>query len=132
MEDGIYTMRLAEVSAATGDKGPYWIWKFQVPEDTEEEHAKRYKKWNQWLNTSLSEASAWRLKDVFAAFGVSTDTDTDELIGARVRVQIGSGVIGKGKRAGEPKNEVEKVLPLDPAGAGAGKGSGSKGDKPLF
>lgn len=108
MDDGIYEMLLKDVEVQDGPKGPYWKWTFKVPED-----APRYKGWQQWLNTSLSEAAVWKLKEVFDAFGAPTDTDTDELIGKRVRVVVGSRTIQKGKRAGEQGNQVEEVLALD-------------------
>jgi hypothetical protein len=114
MEEGIYEMYLKQVDdqkdgkPLMGEKGPYWNWTFVVPEDAE-----RYKNWNQWLITSLSESAAFKLKEVFAAFGVSPDTDTDELIGKRVRVEVGVRTIQKGARAGEVANQVKTVYPLD-------------------
>ncbi len=116
MDEGIYEMILTQVEAASGPKGTYWKWEFTVPED-----APKFGKWKQWLNTSLSEASAWRLKDVFAAFGETPDVDTDDLIGRRVRVEVGVNTIQSGSRTGEPGNNVKKVLPLE-----GGSDSGSE------
>lgn len=119
MEEGIYEMMLVSVEEKPGtDKGPYWNWTFQVPED-----AAKYPKWRQWLITSLSEASAWRLKEVFKAFGVEPDTDTDELIGQRVRVQVGVRTIQGGARTGEIGNQVKKVMPLDESDTDSGGGN---------
>lgn len=118
MDEGIYEMILTKVETASGDKGTYWKWTFKVPED-----APKYPKWNQWLNTSLSEASAWRLKEVFKAFGVTPDTDTDDLIGQRVRVEVGTTIIQKGPRTGEAGNQVKKVLPLSGDGNSAAEGT---------
>lgn len=114
MEEGIYEMFLVSVKdqengkPLTGENGPYWKWEFQVPEDAE-----RYKNWHQWMNTSLSEAAAWKLKETFAAFGASTATDTEDLIGMRVRVEVGVRTIQKGARTGEPANQIRKLYPLE-------------------
>ncbi len=113
MDEGIYEMTLTKVEVATGPKGTYWKWEFTVPED-----APKFGKWKQWLNTSLSEAAAWRLKEVFEAFGTTPDADTDDLIGQSVRVEVGVNTIQSGPRTGEPGNNIKKVLPLDGATAG--------------
>ncbi len=141
MEENIYEMILTEVTATNkegeplvGPNGPYWNWTFTVPED-----APRYAKWNQWLITSLSDKAAWKLKETFEAFGATPDTDTDELIGKRVRVEVGVRTIQKGERKGELANQVKSVLPLDgdvasavaTAGKAASKGN-TKDDEPLY
>lgn len=126
MDEGVYEMTLIEVQARPGEKGPYWSWTFKMPED-----APRYGKWQQWLNTSLSEASAWKLKEVFDAFGVPTDTDTDELIGRKVRIKVVQTTAKTGKRAGELVNQVAEVLPLENPG-GEGGSSAKTGGKNLF
>lgn len=138
MEEGLYEMVLTEVTATgkdgkplSGPAGPYWKWEFTVPED-----APRYPKWKQWVNTSLSEQAAWKLKEVFEAFGRTPDTDTDELIGQRVRVEVGTRTIQQGERTGEVANQVRSVLPLDPSASATPAGSKDKGkskaDKALY
>lgn len=117
MDEGIYVMTLLEVEAKEGPNGPYWNWTFVVPEDAE-----KYPKWRQWLVTSLSEKSAWRLKETFAAFGETPDVDTDDLIGRQVRAQIGQHTIQKGARAGEVGNNIKKLMPLDESGETGGSG----------
>lgn len=130
MEAGIYEMELVSVKDSKdgkpleGPAGPYWVWDFQVPEDAE-----RYKNWHQWVNTSLSEKAAFKLKEIFAAFGVSPNTDTDDLIGMRVRVDVGTRTIQSGPRIGEEANTVKAVYPLEDAPAatnGSAKPTGTK------
>lgn len=131
MEDGVYVMALIEVNDSKegeplmGPKGPYWNWTFKVPEDAE-----RYKGWQQWLTTSLSEAAAFKLKEVFEAFGVSPDTDTDTLIGELVRIEVGTRVIQSGPRMGDSVNHVKGVYPLDPNAPKATASATKAGDKP--
>lgn len=114
MEDGVYVMALIEVAdqkngePLVGPKGPYWNWVFKVPEDAE-----RYKGWQQWLTVSLSEAAAFKRKEVFDAFGVPASTNTDTLIGMLVRVEVGTRVIQQGTRMGDSVNFVKAVYPLD-------------------
>lgn len=131
MEDGIYIMRLVKVEANSAKN--YWKWTFKVPEDTTQEEAKRYKNWNQWVYTSLSDDAAWKMRETFEAFGKATDTDTDELLGGLVRAQVKRGTIQDGDRAGEPTAKIVKLMPLDPAAAASASNGGKvKQDKPLF
>lgn len=138
IEDGTYKMVLESVEATGNDKkplvgtaGPYWKWTFVFPE------GERYAKRKQWVNTSLSADSAWKMKEHFDAFGVSADTDTDELIGKACLVEIGSRTITQSKdpsKIGDVVNTVKKVLPLDGAVTGtAGKAKvDTKAKKDLF
>lgn len=132
--DGIYVAQLMEdVDVREGDKGTYWRWVFQVPTEHEGDELE-YSGRRFWLNTSLSEAAFFRLKEVFAAFGVPTNTDTDELVGRKVKLLIGSTIIQRGQRKGEPSNEIQKVLPLDHevAATSADSGKGGSSEEPLF
>lgn len=109
VEEGIYTLQLAEdVDVKEGAKGPYWRWTFVVPEDAEQYAGRKF-----FTNTSLSEAAFFKLKETFSAFGVPTDTDTEDLVGQRVKAHITIRTIQGGSRAGEPGNEIAKLLPLD-------------------
>lgn len=137
--EGVYILQLMDdVEVKEGAKGPYWRWTFEVPkehEGAELEHSGR----RFWTNTSLSEAAYFKLQETFRAFGVPTDTDTEELVGRRVKAVIVMRTIQQGARKGELSNEIEKLLPLDsdeavgaveavPAAAGAG----AKSEEPLF
>ncbi len=132
LDPGIYVVQLHDdVEVKEGDKGPYWRWTFQIPAD-QPNAGRRF-----WTNTSLSEAAFFKLKEIFAAFGVSTATDTAELVGRKIRVQVKHSVVQKGARTGEITNEIEKCLPLDgPTGvdetAKAAAESAKKDDAPLF
>jgi hypothetical protein len=110
LPDGIYRAMLVSVTAKDGKpppqgKGPYWSWEFKVTE--EGAPARRL-----WLNTSLSDEAAWKMKEAFDAFGVPADTHTDELEGEEARLVVGSRTIATGPRRGEPDNQIEQVLPL--------------------
>lgn len=110
--EGIYTVELKSVETKEGreSKKPYWLWTFEVPEDADEHPGKRF-----WLNTSLSENALWKLNEVFTAFGVEPDTDTDTLVGEKVRIVVSQRPIGAGPKMGEITNQVENVLPEDEA-----------------
>jgi len=101
LEPGWYLCRLLSVEVQEGTKAPYWGWKF---EDVVGE---------QWLweNTSLSEKAIGRLGKVFEAFEVPPDTDTDELIGELVNIEVGIETAAKGKRAGQLVNVVKGLAP---------------------
>ena len=136
--EGVYVLQLMEdVDVRDGKKAPYWRWTFEIPEG-EEFAGRRF-----WTNTSLSEAAYFKLKETFSAFGVPTDTDTEELVGKRVKAVILQRTIQGGNRSGEIGNEIDKLMPLDsdvqvgpsataaPA-ADSGAKSTDKDDEPLF
>lgn len=106
LPEGTYTVRLTDVEARQSAKGnPNWSWTYEVVDG-------EFKGRRLWDNTSLVEAAHWRLKQVFDAYGVPADTDTDELVGQRVRLVVSQRVIPVGQRAGEVGNQVDRVLPL--------------------
>jgi hypothetical protein len=107
LDPGIYRLTLIEVEVKEGKKGPYWSWRFDVTEG-EPNAGRRF-----YENTSLSEAAFFRLKSVFAAFGVPTGTDTEELIGRQLRGVVGHETIGDGPKMGELRNSLDQLLPKD-------------------
>jgi hypothetical protein len=117
LPEGVYQVALKGVDIKEGQKGPYWVWEFEIPAGSD--HAGR----RFWLNTSLSEAALWKLNETFAAFGATTDTDTDELIGKVVKAVVVQRTIQAGARAGEVTNQIDQVLPsatgASPAAAAA-------------
>jgi len=133
IDEGIYRAVLeGEVEVKDGANGIYWRWVFKL---TDEGFTSR----KMFLNTSLSEAARWRLNEVFKAFGVPADTDTDELIGKPVRLYIVQRIIQGGVRKGDMGNDIKQVLPPEdgaPEGAApatAGGGAKTKPeDVPLF
>lgn len=137
--DGVYILELREdVEVAEGPKGTYWKWTFEIPAEHDGkslEHAGR----RFWTNTSLSDAAYFKLKETFGAFGVPTDTDTEDLVKKRVKGVIITGVIQSGAKKGQERSEIDRLLPLDaddpevgtPAASGGGDDKGAK-DEPLF
>lgn len=107
LDPGVYHARLKDVDTTkSGAKGPYWSWEFQVVEEP-------YVNRKLWTNTSLSEAAAFKMKEMFEAFDVPLDTDTDDMLGDIVRVQVSIRTIQSGSKKGELSNQVDKVLPKD-------------------
>lgn len=127
MAEGVYHFMLKDVDPTReGGAGPYWSWEFECVEQepqpilvldaegksdgsTELKSVRGRKQWN---NTSLSQA--WSLKQTFDAFGVSSDTDTDDVIGKVVKLVLSVRTIEQGNRKGELTNNVDRVLPPDP------------------
>lgn len=137
--EGVYILQLMkDVEVAEGPRGAYWKWELEIPkehEGAELEYAGR----RFWTNTSLSEESFWKLKEAFEAFGVPTDTDTEDLVGRRVKAHISIEVARGGARKGEPTNSVKKLLPLDtatsdaaPSGGVSTAKSAAPSDEPMF
>ena len=109
---GEYMGALNDVTVKTGEKGPYWQWEFLLVEDADgEEIDQPYPKL--WENTSLSEGAAFRLKAMFEAFGVSADTDTDDLLNQYVVIQVGQEVQARGSNAGKLRNVFLSASPVE-------------------
>lgn len=113
LEPGVYAAVLDSVEVRTPRSGgsgyDYWSWKFVNLVNVESgEKAPG----SQWTNTSLSPDAEWKMKEVFDAFGVPADTDTDTLLGQSVLLAISQREIESGSRMGEIGNQVDRVLPV--------------------
>jgi hypothetical protein len=128
--ENTYILVLKEDPAVKeGPNGPYWSWVFEIPQG-EEFAGRRF-----WNNTSLGDNALWKLNETFAAFGVPTSTNTEDLIGRRVKAVIVQEVQEKGKNAGELQNTIKTLLPAEPkdgAPAASGPKSKPKDDVPLY
>lgn len=71
-----------------------------------------------WAN--YQEFVAGRIKGWFEAHGYDLTTDTEEMIGEKVILQIGIETIQSGPKKGEKTNRVNAVLPYDADAAGSG------------
>lgn len=105
-EEGEYVLKLAEVEAGETreTKDPKWVFKWKIAEGENEGRLL-------WEHCALTEKSMWKLKQIFEAFGVSTDTHTDDLIGKTVRAYVGQEVQQKGKNAGKMTNRIDQYYP---------------------
>lgn len=108
-EAGLYLLALNKVTEKKGTEAPYWEWEFSIVGDENGEELE--KAGRIWENTSLSEKAQWRLKAMFDAFGVPTDTDTDELLGAYIWANIGQEVQEQGARKGQMVNVFLSAVP---------------------
>jgi hypothetical protein len=113
-------LRSVEVRASKKDQSPYWVWELEVCDDDEHKGRKL------WSNTSLKENALWKLNEVFTAFGYTTDSDTDEIVGEKCRIAVSQRLIEQGSRSGEMGNNIDKHLPY-------GDGGGAEdGDDEVF
>lgn len=101
LENGIYLAKLVSVESKDGAAGTYWSWKYEAIDSTN----------FLWDNTSLSEKAIGRMGKVFAAFGVSADTDTDLLLGRTVCLKVSKRTIQSGEKKGQESNQIDSVLP---------------------
>lgn len=111
LEEGRYRIRLVEVAAknAASSGNPMWTWKLEVL--GLEDGTEKYKGRNLWVNTVLTDKALWKVAEVFAAFGVDTDTDTDELLGCTAVAVVIQRMITQGQRAGQIGNDVSRLDP---------------------
>lgn len=112
--EGIYVALLKDCKVAPkeGPAGPYWTWEFEVADgpDGGDEYTHR----RLWVNTSLSENADWKMQEIFKAFGVGSNTDTDTLTNEVVRLVVSQRIIEQGARKGQMSNNVDQVLPWEP------------------
>lgn len=119
LPEGRYRARLAkDVVVRDGREAPQWVFEFDslVNLATGETAPGR-----QWMNVSTSEKAAWKMKEVFDAFGYALDSDTEEMVGEEVGLVISQRIIPTGKRQGETGNNIDRVFALsdeDAAGDG--------------
>lgn len=139
---GKYIAELTEVEAKASAAGnPMWVAEFQNFTNSEGEVMPG----RQWYNLNLPTSDTppdgyekgeekWlqyqglcsgRIKAFFEAFGYTVDSDTDEMIGDRVVVQIGIRTIQKGEKAGQQTNTINAVHPLDSVDFDGAEGEGS-------
>ncbi len=108
MPPGVYHGRLMEVDTSrSGAKGPYWVFQYDIVDEG-------FTNRKQWDNVSLSEAAAFKRRQVWDAFGVPLDTDTDEMCGTVVKLRIKHRTIQSGAREGELAEQIDRVEVADP------------------
>ncbi len=106
LDPGVYDVQLMEVEARPGKVAPVWSWKFEIPAGQRGAGRQFYH------NTSLSENARFKIKEAFDAFGVSAGTNTDTLIGRRVRALVVKTIAQQGKRQGQFVNQIQELYPL--------------------
>lgn len=107
----MWVAEFTEIHNLDGEKQPGRQWyNLNLPTSPTppENYEKGADKWEQYQNLCSG-----RIKAFFEAFGYSPDSDTDEMIGERVVLQIGIRTIQNGARAGETTNSVNGVQALD-------------------
>lgn len=122
MPPGVYHGRLMEVDTSrSGAKGPYWVFQYDIVTDG-------FTNRKMWDNVSLSDAAAFKVRQVWDAFGVPLGTDTDEMCGSIVKLRIKHRTIQSGSREGELAEQIDRVEQADPeyAKMSAVKGASGK------
>ena len=110
LEEGVYVLRLAAVDATgEGPAGPYWTWEYRVVEGPDGAMNGRRRLWDR---ISLSDKAAWKVKEVYTAFGFTLDSDTEEMIGEHVKAYVIQEPIQSGTRAGQMGNSIQEYLEL--------------------
>jgi len=109
LPEGRYAAQLLKVEEKEGNEYPYWVWQFGNLHNKAGELVPG----RQWNNTSLSPKSFGFLKATFEAFGYTTDSDTDEMVGEWVTLYLVQEPIAKGPRAGQLRNSVQSVFEFD-------------------
>jgi hypothetical protein len=139
LKPGKYIATLSEVEAKNSSAGnPMWVCEFDSLENLDGDSQPG----RQWYNLNLPTSDEmpadyekgeekWlqyqrlcegRLKSFFEAFGMTTDSDTDEMIGEQCVLIIGVRTIKTGDRAGERTNSVNGVAALDSVNHTGGDG----------
>lgn len=125
---GKYLVRLDKVEARETNNGaPAWNAEFNHIHTLEGD--RQPGRQFLWLNLPQAEKPGWyeksddkwesaqrmaagRLHAFFEAFGYTTDSDTDEMLGEWALAQISVRTIQNGPKAGQKTNRVDALLPL--------------------
>lgn len=128
LPEGKYRVRLLDVESAKTAKGaPKWVWKFEVCDPAEHEG-----RWL-WEHAAIQDSTLWKLRQIFDAFGVAPDTDTDDLIGDSCDVMVVQEVASQGKMKGKTVNSIDSFVPSGtPAPAPAAPASGGATEEVPF
>jgi hypothetical protein len=134
IEPGRYFATLMDVEVKDGKYGPQWSavfseitqadggtisgrqwYNLNIPVDGHmpSNYLNGEDKW-----TKFQEVNRSRMKQFFEAFGFTTDSDTDEMIGEIVAIDIEIRTIQNGPRTGERVNSVKAVRPATELGVG--------------
>lgn len=145
LKPGKYVATLSGVEAKKSAAGnPMWVAEFDNIHNLDGEKQPG----RQWYNLNLPTtdtppdgyekgAEKWaqyqalcagRIKAFFEAFGFTEDSDTDEMIGEQIVLQIGVRTIQNGARVGEATNSVNGVAALDSVDYEGAEGGGGDED----
>lgn len=134
IEPGRYFATLSNVEVREGKYGPQWNCEFHEITTAD---GKRIPG-RQWYNLNLpvdghmhpayqngedkwekfQEVNRSRLKQFFDAFGYTSDSDTDEMVGEKAAIDIEIRTIQNGPRTGEQVNSVKAVWAATNLGGG--------------
>jgi hypothetical protein len=110
---GTYLVKVREIdtAATTAKGGAKWVFQYDVIEGPLEvdEDARRHNG-RLWEHCALSEAAAWKLKQIFVALGFTLDSDADELVGELCQVVVIQEEITQGNRKGQMGNTITSYL----------------------
>lgn len=134
IEPGRYFAVLSNVETRDGKYGPQWSAEFHeiVSADGKRQPGRQWYNLNvpvdghmpsNYLNgedkwMKFQEVNRSRLKQFFEAFGYTTDSDTDEMIGNSAVIEIEIRTIQNGPRTGERVNGVKGVYVATSLGSG--------------
>lgn len=122
---GTYEVQLTKIDTTKvgkSSKVPYWELELTVTDAAPAESRARGRK--VWDNMSLGEDSAWKVKQVFDAFGYELSSDSDEMVGELCLAEIGTEIQAQGAKAGQVVNVVNKLMPVGGAMATSGAAVG--------
>lgn len=107
-DPGVYSGRLSKIEAkkAAATSNPMWALEFDQILDMDGDK----KPGKLFTNLVLIDSVAWKIGQFFDAFGVPSNTNTDNLVGHRIRLEVGQRVATQGKREGQLVNEVGAFL----------------------
>lgn len=113
LDEDEYVLKLASCKVSNkpnrnGDLG--WVWQFEVSSGAET--GDKFKGKPIRTNTWLSEESDWFLKQMFDAFEVKPNVDTDTLIGKEIKAIVTQREITAGARKGKMSNDISSMMPV--------------------
>lgn len=113
LEEDTYVLKLTKVTVApkanvNGDH--YWVWTFEVVSG--ETTGAKFAGKSIRTNTTIAENVYFVMKQMFDAFGVRPNVDTDTLLGKEIQAYASVRIQERGRNKGKETNDLQDFAPV--------------------
>lgn len=87
----ILTCKDVKTGEVSANKNPKWIFIWECDGPSAEDPEGGTPSGELWEHCALTEAAAWKIKQIYASMGFTLDSDADELVGEKIGAVITHG-----------------------------------------